>query len=487
GKFGGGKSKSRKCYNCKELGWTPARNLVCKKRRTGKQKVQTAKLIVPMPLAEANEGATEEMDTDTEEREDQHLTFAALNINKDSQILEVKVNTNNKGFIKTCKKDNIIDKIGSTEEELTVTYNSRQCCAKFEIFDIFNDIDVVIGMDLIMKIGITISNMAMDWDDNNNPEIPPIDPNPYVPNESPYGTPAEREHFLKEIEPYIEANKNIDPKAYCNIPGSTLTLHVLKDHEHKMYRPQWPLEEKFLPAIKEQMAKWIKNGVIEPAPPGTPYNSPIFCVRKKTSTVSVSPGRLESMSHLLIPQLACNGVSGTDPWDYYRSLHLYSAILLICFCLSEKGLTLNSRKGSNVLDWAPKIANSKELQSRLGLINYFRSHLPCLSSLTAPLDAIKKLPTLISIPVLSVPNLAHSFCLVTDSSAYGIGVCLYQVINNRIYYNGFIPLYAFTKFRQWFWGNKFHLFLDNRGLLYIHSQEKLSRMIKNFYETIFVF
>ncbi|CEP09374.1 hypothetical protein, partial, partial [Parasitella parasitica] len=107
----------------------------------------------------------------------------------------------------------------------------------------------------------------MDWDDNNNPEIPPIDPNPYVPNESPYGTPAEREHFLKEIEPYIGANKNIDPKPYCNIPGSTLTLHVLKDHEHKMYRPQWPLEEKFLPAIKEQMAKWIKNGVIEPAPP----------------------------------------------------------------------------------------------------------------------------------------------------------------------------------------------------------------------------
>ncbi|CEP18551.1 hypothetical protein [Parasitella parasitica] len=361
-----------------------------------------------------------------------------------AQILEVKVNSNNKGFIKTCKKDNVIDRIGYTEEELTVTYSSRQCSAEFEIVDIFNDIDVVIGMDLIMKIGITISNMAMDWDDNNNPEIPPIDPNPYVPNESPYGTPAEREHFLKEIEPYIGANKNIDPKPYCNIPGSTLTLHVLKDHEHKMYRPQWPLEEKFLPAIKEQMAKWIKNGVIEPAPPG--------------------------------------------------------------FCLSGKELTLDSRKVGNVLDWAPKVANSKELKSRLGLMNYFSSHLPCLSTLTAPLDAIKNAPDinkvwtkehtnamtniqqlLASSPVLSAPNLAHPFCLVTDSSAYGIGACLYQVINNRIYYNSFIArklspserrygsskrellavVYAFTKFRQWLWGNKFHLFLDNRGLLYI--------------------
>ncbi|KAG1121633.1 hypothetical protein G6F42_012242 [Rhizopus arrhizus] len=114
---------------------------------------------------------------------------------------------------------------------------------------------------------------------------------------------------------------------------------------------------------------------------------------------------------------------------------------------------------------------------------------------------------LVSSPIISAPNLAHPFCLVTDSSAYGIGACLYQVINKRIYYNGFIArklsaseqrygstkrellavVYAFTKFRQWLWGEKFHLFLDNRGLLYLHSQEKLTRMIENFYETIFEF
>ena len=164
------------------------------------------------------------------------------------------------------------------------------------------------------------------------------------------------------------------------------------------------------------------------------------------------------------------------------------------------------------------------MQSRLGLINYFRNNLPCLSTLTAPLDAIKNAPDidkvwtdehtiamkniqqlLVSSPVLSAPNLSYPFCLVTDASAYGIGACLYQVINKRIFYNGFIArklspseqrygsskrellavVYAFTKFRQWLWGEKFHLFLDNRGLLYLHSQEKLTRMIENFYETIF--
>ncbi len=46
-------------------------------------------------------------------------------------------------------------------------------------------------------------------------------------------------------------------------------------------------------------------------------------------------------------------------------------------------------------------------------------------------------------------------------------------------------VYAFKKYRQWLWGKKFHLYVDNKGLLYLHSQEKLTRMIENFYETIF--
>lgn len=35
-------------------------------------------------------------------------------------------------------------------------------------------------MDLITQLGITISNLTIDWDDDNNVEIPPIDPDPYT-------------------------------------------------------------------------------------------------------------------------------------------------------------------------------------------------------------------------------------------------------------------------------------------------------------------
>lgn len=200
-----------------------------------------------------------------------------------ADTLKITLNKTNIGTIKTCQKDNVVERIGSTVEKITLTYNSRVCEAHLEVFDIFSGLHVVIGMDLITQFGITISNLAMDWDDDNNFEIPPIDPTPYVPNNQPYGTDKERAKLLAEVMPLLEANKQIDPKAHCTLPGSTLKLHVLKDQRHKIFRAQWPLEEKVKPVAKAQIAKWLKNGVIERAPPGNPYNCPLFPVRKKNA------------------------------------------------------------------------------------------------------------------------------------------------------------------------------------------------------------
>ncbi|CEP09195.1 hypothetical protein, partial, partial [Parasitella parasitica] len=173
--------------------------------------------------------------------------------------------------------------MGCTDEKIKLTYNSRVCYSNLEVFDIFNGLHVIIGMDLIAQLGITISNLAMDWDDDNNLEIPPIDPNPYIPNNQPFGTDEERQKLLDEVMPLLEANKQIDPKSHCTLPGSTLRLHILESEKPKMYRAQWPLEEKVKPAVKAQIAKWLENGVIERAPPGNPYNSPLFPVRKKNA------------------------------------------------------------------------------------------------------------------------------------------------------------------------------------------------------------
>lgn len=97
---------------------------------------------------------------------------------------------------------------------------------------------------------------------------------------------------------------------------------------------------------------------------------------------------------------------------------------------------------------------------------------------------------LVNAPVISVPNTKYPYCVVTDSSAFGIAGVLYQVINNNIKYLGFMArslspsernygssqrellavIYTFEKFKQWLMGRHFHLFTDNMALLYLHSQ-----------------
>ena len=202
------------------------------------------------------------------------------------------------------------------------------------------------------------------------------------------------------------------------------------------------------------------------------------------------------------------------------------SIYVLGFCLSGQGLTLDQRKVANVLDWPDDVKNSKELSHRLGVINYFRDHIPNIARLTAPLNQLKNHPNLKSVwtaehsqtmnklkealvnaPILSVPNLKYPFYLVTDACDYGIGGCLYQVIHNEVKYIGFVArtltpterrygssrrellavVYSFTKWRSWLYGKHFHLFVDNKALLEINKKEvkRLNRIIESYYETIF--
>lgn len=144
--------------------------------------------------------------------------------------------------------------------------------------------------------------------------------------------------------------------------------------------------------------------------------------------------------------------------------------------------------------------------------------------LTAPLDKLRNAKDLPSVwtkehtkavrklkfaltqaPVLDIPNLNHPKRLVTDSSGFGVAACLFQVINGEIKYLGFVArslskteqnwgstkrelnavCYGFVRFRQWLLGKHFHLLVDNKALLFLNSQEKISNAIHNWYETIF--
>lgn len=546
------------------------------------------------------------------------------------------------GRVMLAQKDVNLQRIGKTAKNLEVYYNTKTIFSKFEIFEIVNDLHVCIGMNLLPKLGIQISGLTYDWDEHTGPEIPVIDPEPYKPNDSPFGNPSERAQLLKYIQSSIDANKSIPPGAYCNLPDSAIILPIKKHLTHDTFKPQYPIAESLKPVVAEQIQKWKDSKIIERAPPNNPHNSPLLLVRKKNSqgeytgndyrcvidsrliNKALDPQKIDRYPLPLIsemhskmskfalfstidlsacyhsfaiilkyrPLTAFTDLNGSQ-WMFSRApfglrplssrvqrilstlfedisehtsvfqdditvhtcadlqfhakcvkevinrltkanlrmnvekLHLAQrCIYILGFCLSEAGLQLDQRKVANCLNWPVEVKSSKELASRLGLINYFRESIPNIATLTASLNKLRNAPdirkvwtaehseamrklqlALVSAPVLHAPNLNHPFHLVTDSSAVGIGCCLYQIIHNRIYYIGFLArsltpceqrwgifkrellavVYAFTKYRQWLYGRPFHLYVDNKALLFLHTQEKTNRIIENFYETIYEF
>jgi hypothetical protein len=693
-----------KCFDCGYTPFTYAHKAVCKKNpRNTKKAIKKNKSIVPKPASDDTDTSSSDeesdqafavatistkgkgkeevvsMDTDSECKHLNSEYFKKMpnnNMNTNGLlylpvILEskggVKVNTwflldtgctfsaispqlvefmqlniiNKNGTIKLAQNNSVVDRKGQTEEELKIDYGSKVVHSKFEVFDLFDDVHCVFGMDLLYKVGITLGNIAADWSDRIGYEIPDIEPNPYKPNEDPFGSEKERQWMMNELQPFIDANASISPKAYCNLPDSEIVLPIKKDTPlSKTCRRQFPIAEAMRPVIQKQVEKWCANGVIKRAKPNTPHNSPIFAVRKKNSegeytgkehrvvidcrliNDALDPTKLERFPLPLIsdlhrkmskhslytvidlsqcfhaykvakesrPYLTFTDMNGLT-WSFAhcpygltmvsshaqkilsnlladlsevcthfiddvtihtennlqkhtevvktvidrltkanlrintKKMHIaQKSIYILGFCLSSDGLALDPRKVSNVLDWEPTVKSSRELMSRLGLINFFRSNLPCLSRLTAPLDKLRNAhditkvwkpehtalmkqlqELLVSSAVLSVPNLQYPICVVTDSSAYAIGAAMYQVINNKIKYLGFIArslgpseqrwgsskrelaavVYAFKKFHQWLYGRRFHLFVDNRGILFLHSQPKLDRMVENYYDTIF--
>jgi hypothetical protein len=180
---------------------------------------------------------------------------------------------------------------------------------------------------------------------------------------------------------------------------------------------------------------------------------------------------------------------------------------------------------ANVSEW-PTPTTGKQLQHYLGFANYFREHLPLMSTLTSALDSLRQTQNLRplwteehdkafahlkgilreSLP-LAFPDFNVPFCVATDASAFGIGAVLYQLQpgsekprwisfqaralskSERNYSATKRELlairFALRKFHYYIWGSRFTLYTDHAALTYLHSQSQLNPMLAGWYEDIF--
>ena len=190
------------------------------------------------------------------------------------------------GVVQLGHASAIEDRNGSTS--LKIFYNNKIHIHSFEIFETFTTINnknipCLVGMDLMSTLQIGITGLVLShFDiDRSNPFPPsPIDPASIKPNESPYGTHDERTIMNESLKPLLKENSEIDIKSsYCNLPGAIIQLPTKKGCV--AFTKQYPLPYAFKDAVCKQIKTWVEEGVLEPAPTHTGFNSPLLVVSKK--------------------------------------------------------------------------------------------------------------------------------------------------------------------------------------------------------------
>lgn len=186
--------------------------------------------------------------------------------------------------------------------------------------------------------------------------------------------------------------------------------------------------------------------------------------------------------------------------------------------VTADGISFSEEKREKVLDF-PLPRTQKELQAFLGLINYFREHVPNMTELEKPLRELmdtsaKKNFTLTwnqraeeqyyaaqdivsRCPKLFFVNEHATIVVMTDASDYGVGAYIYQIIDGKEYpiiffsralhgaelnwatiekeaYAIFLTL---TKFQHLLRDNKFLLRTDHKNLTYVNlgGSQKIRR------------
>ena len=570
--------------------------------------------------------------------------FSVLNRNF---ILNNKVNFYPKhGLLNLAGKNNTLNRIG-VSESINIRYNGKSLSHSFEIMEFSeNDkVDVILGTDILNQLGITLSGVAHTWDDTVIFDDSIDDT--VKPNNSPSGSTVQQKFFMKELTPYINANQNIPKNKFCTVPESTVHLDTTPGKVANIR--QYPIAYKLIPTLRNEINKWLENGVIKKAPVNTAWNSPLTLVDKKDadgnktgkrpcldprhinvllpddkyplplitdifhklsgSTIFTTldltaafhrfqvyekdqpktaftfdgqqymfvgaPFGIKFLSnvfqrvmsrifehmpfvqcfvddvvifsrnieeHLIHVKAAIRALTEVNLILNLSKCHFaQNCVYLLGFCISAKGSSLDTRKLTNIESW-PQPSKGVDIQQFLGVVNYFREHVPKAAHLTAPLDflrnckhitekdwtplhqahfnAIKKI--LLSNVVLSQPELSHPLCVATDASNFGIAAVLYQEykditpdsnassrMSNKgarkvIKYIGFMArsltksernysttkrellsvVFALKKFHKFLWGNKFTLYTDHKALTYLHTQKYPNTMMNNWLDTI---
>jgi len=84
---------------------------------------------------------------------------------KNSCFHNFKLNSVN-GELQFAQKGSVTNRFGQTEK-LKISYNGRKYEHEFDVLELEDGMDVLIGTDILPYIGVALVGVAVNWDDNN--------------------------------------------------------------------------------------------------------------------------------------------------------------------------------------------------------------------------------------------------------------------------------------------------------------------------------
>jgi len=198
-------------------------------------------------------------------------------LRKNKHFHHIKINPI-RGQFMLAKKGAVASRDGTTSL-LNVSYNGHQHKHSFEILELDDGIDVILGRDIFPFIGVTLNGVAVNWDDNKIVYDDSIDDSEYQPNVSYAGTEHEHKTLIYSLQKYIDENQKIDVRSFCNIPESV--VHLPTPPGKVAYRKQYPIADSMMSVVDESIAKWLLEGTIIRSNTPSGFNNPLTISKKK--------------------------------------------------------------------------------------------------------------------------------------------------------------------------------------------------------------
>ena len=188
------------------------------------------------------------------------------------------------GLLKTALSSGSVEHWLAT---VTISSSGRQTTVEALVFESLQD-DMLLGLDALPALGIEVRGIPIATHEAVTKSAPDattsfdadkqwLEQDSHCVVETPL-EPAFQQSLQADVSSLCDENTSLGP-GFCSFPGAEIRIDT-GDHA-PVFRRQYRLPERVIPAVDEKVKLWVASGVVVPAPASSRWNSPLLAVPKR--------------------------------------------------------------------------------------------------------------------------------------------------------------------------------------------------------------